>query len=567
MATANTTRMARKKTHPSAADASKANTIAATVAMGRHYHARGQIKPAEGCYRQVLALDPNNPDALHLLGVVEFQANRFEEALKLIKRAIRGNAQDPAMFVNLGLAYRRTNNDEMAIEAYQAGLAIDPNFWDALYNLGRLHLDAYKFDDAIPLYERCIALRPTEAEAYNNLGTAYKYKGDGDKAVAAFEKAIRLAPNYGPAYGNIAAVFLDRGWHNAALAVMDKAVAIVPQPGELRFKRSLIALRCGDLPSGWSDYDSRFVAEMERIPRWTEPPPFWAGEDLAGKSIVVRTEQGLGDEVLYSGMLASVIAQAARCIVECSPRMVPVFARSFPGAEVLRYKFQGVSVEPLEGIDYQISIGSLGKFFRQRFDAFLPHQGYLKADAERTAHLRARYQSIAPGNKIVGLSWRSKNDRIGRLKSSDLVAWAPILTVPGITFVNLQYGDCAEELAAVKAKFGVDVVQDDDVNPLGNMDDFFAQVAAMDLVISTTNTTVHAAGSLNIPTWVMLVTGSGTLWYWFLDRTDSPWYPSLQLFRQPMGNDGRDRPWWTEVVDVIGKKLRAWAPQSASKFS
>jgi hypothetical protein len=122
-------------------------------------------------------------------------------------------------------------------------------------------------------------------------------------------------------------------------------------------------------------------------------------------------------------------------------------------------------------------------------------------------------------------------------------------------------------LAAVKAKFGVDVVQDGEVNPLGSMDDFFAQVAAMDLVISTSNTTVHTAGSLNIPAWVMLLTGPATLYYWFLDRTDSPWYPSLQLFRQPIENDGRDRPWWTEAVDSIGKQLRAWAPQSAGKLS
>ncbi|MBY0510764.1 MAG: tetratricopeptide repeat protein [Rhodospirillaceae bacterium] len=547
-----------QKAPSSPSAASKASIAETAIAMGRHYHARGQIKQAEACYRQVLALEQDNFDALHLLGVVAFQTGHFEEAIKLIKRALRGNAQDPSMFVNLGLAYRRTNDDEKATAAYETALSIDPDFWDALYNLGKLHLDAYKFEQAIPLYERCIALRPAETDAHNNLGNAYKFKGEGDKAVAAYEQALRLSPNFAQAYGNIAAVFLDRGWHNAALAVMDKAVAIVPQPGELRFKRALMALRCGQLETGWTDYDSRFVAETERIPSWSAPPPFWSGEDLAGKSIVVRTEQGLGDEVLYSSMLPEVIARAGRCILECSPRMVPVFARTFPGAEVLRYKVQGVSVEPLEGVDYQISIGSLGKFFRRRFDQFPRHEGYIKADPERTEQLRARYQRMAPGNKVVGLSWRSKNERLGGLKSSDLAAWRPILTVPGVTFVNLQYGDCAEELAAVKAEYGVDVIQDDDVNALKSVDDFFAQVAAMDLVISTSNTTVHAAGSLNIPAWVMLVTGPGTLWYWFLDRTNSPWYPSLRLFRQPRENNGRDTPWWTEVVDLVGEQLRVW---------
>jgi hypothetical protein len=138
-----------------------------------------------------------------------------------------------------------------------------------------------------------------------------------------------------------------------------------------------------------------------------------------------------------------------------------------------------------------------------------------------------------------------------------LAEWGDILTVRGVTFVNLQYGDCTEDLAAAKERYGVDIVQDDDVNSMASMDDFFAQVAAMDLVISTSNTTVHAAGSLNIPAWVMLVTGPGSLWYWFLERSDSPWYPSVQLFRQPVGGDGA--PWWRDAAQRIGKKLAVWA--------
>ncbi len=547
----------------------KANTIEATITLGRHYHTRGQIKPAEGCYRQVLALDPNNADALNLLGVIDLQAGRYEDGLKLIKRALRGNAKDPSIFVNLGLAYRRTNNDEKAIEAYESALALNPYFLDALYNLGKLHLDAYACDKAIDLYRRFIAQQPNDADAYINLGNAYKIKGEGDKAVTVYEKALRLAPRLGHAYGNIAAVFLDRGWHNAALAVMDKAITIAPEPGELRFKRSLMALRCAQFATGWSDYDSRFVAETERIPSWSAPPVFWSGEDLGGKSIVIRTEQGLGDEVLYGSMVPDVIAKAKRCVLECSPRMVPIFARSFPKAEVLRYKMQGVSAQPMEGLDYQISVGSIGRFCRLGFDQFPQHRGYLKADEARAAQLRARYEAIAPGNKIVGVSWRSKNDRIGNLKSADISAWREILTVPGVTFVNLQYGDCAEDLAAVKEKLGVDIFHDSDVEPLKSMDDFFAQVAAMDLVVSTSNTTVHVAGSLNIPAWVLLVTGPGTLWYWFLDRSDSPWYPSVRLFRQPIENenDDDDAPWWTDVVPRVGKHLAAWAGRPSDRPS
>ncbi len=179
----------------------------------------------------------------------------------------------------------------------------------------------------------------------------------------------------------------------------------------------------------------------------------------------------------------------------------------------------------------------------------------MKADPDRTAALRARYQAIAPGNLVVGLSWRSKNDRIGKSKSADISAWSEIFRVPGVTFVNLQYGDCADDLAAVQQVFGVRVIQDHEIDPLKNMDDFFAQVGAMDLVITTSNTTVHVAGSLNVPAWLLLSTGLASLWYWFLSGEDSPWYPSVRILRRLAGTARGDAPWWHDVIARAGYDL------------
>jgi hypothetical protein len=159
---------------------------------------------------------------------------------------------------------------------------------------------------------------------------------------------------------------------------------------------------------------------------------------------------------------------------------------------------------------------------------------------------------------VVGLSWRSKNERIGEHKSAELAEWTDLLNVAGVTFVNLQYGDCAKELRAVKEKLGVDIVQDPEVDPMKNMDDFFAQVAAMDLVITTSNTTVHAAGSQNVPAWLALNKGLSALWYWFLDGEDSPWYPSVHVFRRPATDGNMNAPeWWRPAIAEMGKKLAA----------
>lgn len=532
--------------------------ITATLAMGRSHHNQGHLGLAEGCYRQVLALDANNAEALHLLGVVALQSNAAEEAVRLIKRAVRKNPREPAMLVNLGAAHRKAGQLAEARAAYEAALKLAPNLADAYFNLSKVLFDMGDMDGALVASEKCIALNPGQAEAYLNLGNACKFKADSDRAMAAYEQALKLAPGLAQAWGNIAAIHIDRCDFTRAIELLDRAVSLDPGAGELRFKRSLVALRMGDFAQGWEDYESRFVADKEKVPRFEAPPPYWTGEDLKDKTILLWTEQGLGDEVLYASMIGEVIAQARSCIIECSPRMVPVFARSFPAATVVRYRGQGLRTTAPTEFDTQIAVASLGRFFRRSLAEFPRHTGYMKAAAARTAELRARYRAAAPGNLVVGVSWRSKNDSIGEWKSTQLSDWSEVLRVPGVTFVNLQYGDCAQELKAVKDQMGVAVVQDPEVDPMKNVDDFFAQVAAMDMVITTSNTTAHAAGSLNVPTWLLLNSGPAALWYWFIDRDDSPWYPSVRIFRRPAREtEPNARDWWRRPAEEMGKALAA----------
>ncbi len=549
--------MTRKAPVSSLAATQKAGAIASTLAMGRAHHAQGQLRLAEGCYRQVLTLDSNNVDAVHLLGVVALQSNAAEEAVRLIKRAARKSPFDPAIFVNLGAAYRKAGRLKEAREAYEEAVKLKPDLAEAYFNLGKVLFALEDADAAIAASRKCLALKPTMAEAYINLGNAYKLKNDGENALAAYEEARRLDPDMAEAYGNIAAVIYDRGNHLKALELMDKAVALDPAPGEQRYKRSLMALRHGRLTTGWADYESRHVVEAENVPRFQSPPPYWNGEDLSDKTILIWTEQGLGDEILYASMLEDFRKMAPRCIIECSPRMVPVFARSFPWAKVVRYKAQGSRTTAPNEFDTQTSIAKLGEYLRTDFASFPRHSGYMKADPVCSAQLRAKYRALTPGNLVVGLSWRSKATSIGEAKSADIATWHDILGVKNITFVNLQYGDCARDLAAVKKELGVEIFQDPDINPMKSMDDFFAQVAAMDLVITTSNSTVHVAGSLNVPTWLLLNSGVAGLWYWFSDRNDSPWYPAVRIFRRANDGDTTFLNWWRGVVGDVGNVLAA----------
>lgn len=548
--------MTRKTTQPAGAATQRAEVIASTLAMGRSHHTQGHLKLAEHCYRRVLALDPNNADGLNLLGVVALQSGDAEEAVKFLKRAQRRAPKEPTILVNLGAAYRKADRKEEARDAYQEALALRPDLAEAQFNLGRVLFDMHDLEGSIAANKQALALAPNMAEAWLGLGNALKITDD-EAAIRAYQEALKINPALAEAYGNIGAVHFDRAQYREALSWVDKGIALQPGPGELRFKRSLMALRLGELATGWSDYESRFFAEREKVARFAPPPPYWGGEDIGDKRLLVWTEQGLGDEVLYSNMMNDAIAAAGSVIIECSPRMVPVFARSFPKAEVKRYVAQCARSTPAEAFDRQISVASLGQFFRRGFADFPRYQGYMKADAEKTARLAARYRALAPGNLVVGLSWRSKNETFGEKKSADLATWRDILLTPGVTFVNLQYGDCRADLAKVKTALGVDVFHDPEVDPMKSMDDCFAQVAGMDLVISTSNTTVHVAGSQNVPVWAMVNSGGANLWYWFLDRRDSPWYPSLKLFHKGGRPEGGE--WWHRITADIARDLAVFA--------
>lgn len=250
--------------------------------------------------------------------------------------------------------------------------------------------------------------------------------------------------------------------------------------------------------------------------------------------MLVWQEQGVGDVILYAGMIPDLLEQGARLIVECELRLVPLLARSFPQARVV------MRSDPVHALTrearWQSPLGSLCRWLR-RHEADFPRRGpYLVPDATRVSELRKRYRELGQG-PVIGISWRSSNYKVGKQKSLSLSEWAPLLALSGATFVNLQYGDCREELLSLKQDFGVTVHHDETVNSLQDLDGFAAQVAAMDLVISTSNSTVHFAGASGVPVWTLLSRGEALLWYWFQEGEDSPWYPSMRLFRQELPGD------------------------------
>ena len=268
--------------------------------------------------------------------------------------------------------------------------------------------------------------------------------------------------------------------------------------------------------------------------------------ELSGREILVGGEQGVGDEILFTSMVPDLLEAGAEVMLECDERLVDLYARSFPAVRCVP-RLDPPADEALDAaIDFQAPSGSLGLWLRAEEAAFPGRPSFLVADAEAAAGFRSRYAEDG-GDLLVGLSWFSL--RPG--KSIDLDIMEPLFEVPGVRFIDLQYGDTAQERARFERRTGHRLIHDASVDPMADLDGFAAQVASLDLVISISNTTVHMAGALGVPVWLMLSTH--LIWRWGVESSDSLWYPAARLFRQAQTGD------WPGLVERVRRELAARA--------
>ena len=274
--------------------------------------------------------------------------------------------------------------------------------------------------------------------------------------------------------------------------------------------------------------------------------PLWTGEKLSSGSLLIWGEQGIGDQIMFAGLIPDVVGTGNRCILDCDARLKPLFARSFPDIEVVssRTSANDPGLNPEVHITAHIPCGSLPGLFRSNLPAFAAVTSpYLVADSSERERFRANY---ADGRRLAGVAWYTNNSKTGHIRSIDLAMFAPLLARPDIRWISLQYGD-HEWLQSQATTAGTPLLIDRGVNQFSNIDLFAAQIAAMDLVVSIDNSTAHLAGALGVPTWVLLPFASD--WRWMRNREDSPWYPTLRLFRQSSPGD------WPSLIQRVEHAL------------
>jgi len=275
---------------------------------------------------------------------------------------------------------------------------------------------------------------------------------------------------------------------------------------------------------------------------------WWNGSAEGVVKLLVWAEQGIGDEVQFSGLIRHILALGIQVIVECDRRLVGLLRGSFPGTVVVERSDPPASLLKDPSITHQIPMVSIPRVLGLSPNSMCFQNPFMVPDEKQRDRFRSEYK-VDGTPVLVGISFRSGNSQEGQKRSIGLEHWGPILKVAGVRFVNLQYGECSRQLQAAYERFGVEVLKDERINPLGDLESFAAQVAAMDLVISVDNSTVHFAGALGVKVWTMLPTTPD--WRWGLECDRNRWYPTMRLFRQAKRGN------WEPVISRVAKELNS----------
>jgi tetratricopeptide (TPR) repeat protein len=471
----------------------------------------GDSRGAEESYRRAMALDIESVAPRCNLAFLLQSAGRKEESLELLRRAHEIAPVHPEVAWELVKALLDAGQPEAARAAAERTLAADATNPAGHKSLGLVHLSRHEPQAALDRFERAVALAPDDSDGWLNAGIAAQELGRLDEALAAYERALKLKPDHPPA----------------------------------RWRRALVRLAKGEFDRGWSDYEARLASVSHPWRRF--PQPLWQGEPLAGKTLLVHGEQGLGDEIMFASCLPELIAQAGHCVIDCHPRLAALFRRSFPAATV----HGGWQTDDMSWLgdcppaDYQVPAGSVPRILRNRQEHFPHHAGYLRADAQRIAAWRARLVTLGDGLK-VGLSWRGGTEvSRAHLRSLSLPDLLPVLRIQGVRFVDLQYTDTARERARLEEEHDVRLTHWPEA--LADFDETAALVAALDLTLSVCTAVVHLAGALGRPAWVM--TPYSPEWRYGHAGEAMIWYPSVRLVRQPVNGA------WQPVIAEIARRM------------
>jgi len=519
------------------------------------HHQAGQLDQAAQLYEQILQSDPNNAVALHLLGVIAHQRDRHNDALELVEKAIEVNPKIPRFYNTLGLVFEAMDKFDRAIKAYEQAVELAPDFAEALHNMA-IALQGYGlYEAAIEKCEKAIAIKPDYAQAYNTMGYCFDTQGKDELAIENYEKAIQLKPDYAEAYNHLGTIHSAHGRFDEAIENYNRAIRIDPDYAEAHWNLAPSLLVTGNLADGWREYAWRRHPDLEMLvyPHQYDLPQ-WDGSFFQGKRLLIHYEQGLGDTINFLRYIPMVKARGGTVIFEVRKPLYNLL-RDFAGIDELVEA--SPDSRPSVDFDLHVSLLDLPGIFNTTLETIPAQIPYIFANPAKLDYWRDKL--TGPGLK-VGIVWSgSPSYERNHLRACKLADFTSLSGIKGVKFYSIQKGEPANQVSQLAGKMPLTDLSEQ----LADFSDTAAVIGNLDLIISTDTSVPHLAGAMGKPTWLLLSCAHD--WRWLLERDDSPWYPSMRLFRQKDSNQ------WYDVFENVRceleKMLTGIRPQHCNSTS
>ena len=521
----------------------KPNFFEALSNLGNIFKEQGKINKAIQAYYKAISINPNYAEAYYNLGICFNLEDKIQEALKVYQKAI---ALKPNYYLaqnNIGTILHKLGKFDEAIKFYNKAISINPNYAEAFNNLGFTLEKQNKIEEAIKAYYKAISINPKFARVYNNLGICLKKQNKLKEAIAAYQKSISLKPNYDLAFNNLGSALFMQGKPNKAIKAYNKAISINPNYAEAHKNLSFPLLCSHNYEKGFYEYEWRWKIDKRSLNSRFFSKPLWDGKaSLLRKKILLWSEQGIGDTINWCSCLEKINSQAGKCILECQDKIVPLLKRSFPNIEI-KPENRGNDLKR-DDFEFHLPMGSIYKYFFQDITQKFKNKNYLVANQSHVMKWKKRLHSSGNG-PFIGIVWKSSNQSPERLPNyaqiSDLY---PLLKIPNVCFVNLQYKDYEDDLKKVENEIGVNLLNFDDLNHYDDIDEGAALYSALDMIVSIKTTIPLISAALGTKT--ILANWKQSSWNNILFNPTSP---SVEIYERNTWEK------WDKVFNLIADNV------------
>ena len=496
-----------------------------------------KIQEALSQFQDVVTVTPDDAIACFNLGTTLHLAGQYDEALIWLQKSLELCPSHADSALELGKVLGKLDRNEEAIQAYRRAISLTPDCIAALLNLAVLLQKTEQFDQATTLLQKVVGLRPNDCDNWLWLGAALRGAGRHAEALAAYRRALSIQPGSTVAYCNMALALQDLGRFDEAIDACKKALFIEPSP-VVTFNMGAMLLRMGNFRDGWQAYTHRYATYGEKWLREEAHAAPWTGETVAGKSILILGEQGIGDHIQFARYLPALSDLGAN-VFYFAPRRLHRLFSTLQGSPTLLSEITENS-----RFDFQCPLMHLPGVF-ETLDLPLPNKTpYLAAEPERVAHWRSR---IGDHGFRVGIVWQGNRYDGNDVRAYPLAALRPLAGIPGVRLISLQINGGTEQLETLPPDMNVERLGPEFDTGEHGFIDAAAVIEVVDLIVSCDTSVVHVAGALGRPVWIAL--NLIPEWRWQLDRSDSIWYPSATLFRQEARGD------WDGVFSRMAEAL------------